>query len=230
MLKSIGSRFLFLFLLLPAISWAQDEDWRPSSVRVGADVFGLVKTAVSTGYNRQELQGDIDFNKYFFVLDLGREEMDNSEKGFTHSTKGTFYRAGIDVNLTPYNQNRDVVFFGLRYAHANFDESLVFDYTVPYWGASAVDVANNNINANWIEAVFGMKVKVWKQFYLGYTLRGKFGRNIKGAESLVPYAVPGYGVVSDGGNFGFGYHIYYKLAFRNKAIPLRPKISKKTLK
>ncbi|MEQ8533706.1 MAG: DUF6048 family protein [Imperialibacter sp.] len=230
MLKSTASPLLLFLLLLPIISRAQDEDWRPSAVRVGADVFGLAKTALTDGYNRQEIQADIDFNKYFFVLDLGREEIDNSAEGFTHTTNGTFYRAGVDVNLTPYNPNKDVVFFGLRYAHATFDESLAFDYAVPYWGSASVDVTNAGLSAYWIEAVFGMKVKVWKQFYMGYTLRGKFGQKTKGAETLIPYTVPGYGVVTDGGNFGFGYHIYYKLAFRDKAVPLRPKDSKKKLK
>ena len=230
MSKFTGSRLLLAFCLLPALCGAQDVDWRPSAIRAGVDVFGLGKTAFVDGYNRQEVQGDIDFNKYFLVVDLGREAMDNSGDGFTHRTSGSFYRIGIDANLTPYNKNRDLVFFGLRYARATFSESLSFDYNNLYWGPDAVRVSNDNLGAGWIEAVFGMKVKVWKQFYMGYTFRGKFGNNIKGAQSLVPYAVPGYGVVTDGGAFSFGYHVYYRLAFRDKPVPLRPKTSKKALK
>lgn len=227
MLRYISKIWL---LLAPCFAMGQDVDWRPSAIRAGVDVYGLGKTAFSGGYNRQEVQGDIDFNKYFFVLDLGRESIDNSGDGYTQKASGSYFRAGVDVNLTQYSPNRDVVFFGLRYAQSSFDESLRFDYYVPYWGPGAVDETNNNLTARWIEAVFGMKVKVWKQLYMGYTLRAKIANSIKGAESLVSYQVPGYGVVTGSGTFGFGYHIYYRLPFRDKPVPLRPKASQKNLK
>jgi len=230
MSKYINRSFACYLLLLGPVCVGQDQDWRPSSLRAGVDVVGFGRTLLSDTYARQEFQADIDFNSYFLVVDVGREEMDHSGEGFNHTTNGAFYRVGIDVNMTPYNANRDLAFFGLRYAHASFDEALAFNYEAPYWGPEQVGVSNNGIASNWMEAVIGIKVKLWRQFYLGYTLRAKIFNNISGAGSLVPYAVPGYGVVRDSGNVGFGYHLYYRLAFRDKAVPLRPSVTKKTLK
>jgi len=228
--KYINRSIVCYLLLLGPVCAGQDQDWRPSAIRVGAEVVGFGRTFLSDTYAKQEFQADVDFNKYFLIVDLGREEIDHSGEGFTHTTNGAFYRVGIDVNMTPYNANRDLVFFGLRYAHASFDETLNFNYQAPYWGPEPVAVSNTGIGSNWMEAVIGIKVKLWKQLYMGYSLRAKVFNGIPEAGSLVPYAVPGYGVVRDNGNFGFGYHLFYRFAFRDKPVPLRPKSPKKTLK
>lgn len=222
MYRSLGKTGLGLLLFIPLLVNAQEKDWRPSAVRVGADVYGLARTAFQNGYNRQEFQTDIDFYKYFLVVDAGREQIDHSGEGYTHDSRGSYYRIGIDVNFTPYNANRDIVFFGLRYAQATFSETLSFGYAVPYWGGSGIVSTNDGIRSQWMEGVMGIKVRIWQQLYMGYTIRAKVFNSITGAGSLVPYEVPGYGKVGTGGSFGFGYHVYYRLAFRNKAIPIKP--------
>ncbi len=223
MFKFFGKACLIFFLLAPFGSAAQEKDWRPSAVRVGTDVFGFGKSALQQGYTRQEFQADIDFYKYFLVVDAGRESVDLSDERYMHESTGSFYRIGVDVNFTPYNANRDIFFFGVRYARASFSETLTFGYGVPYWGVSSVTSTNQGISSQWMEGVIGIKVRVWQQLYMGYTVRAQLFNSIKGAGSLVPYQVPGYGVLSSGGSFGFGYHVFYRLAFRDKAIPIKPK-------
>lgn len=223
MLKFSGKLLFCILSLAPSFAFSQEKDWRPSAVRAGVDVYGLGRSALEGGYTRQEIQGDIDFYRYFAVVDLGREALEHATNAYGYNSRGTYYRLGLDVNLTPYNANRDVVFFGFRYAASTFNESLRFAYDVPYWGVEDVLSRNDGIKSRWIEAVAGIKVRVWQQLYMGYTIRAKLFNSIRGAGSLVPYEIPGYGLNNGGSNFGFGYHVYYRLAFRDKAIPLKPK-------
>ena len=45
----------------------------------------------------------------------------------------------------------------------------------------------------WAELTSGIKVKVWKYFWLGATARFKFGLDLDGNGPLQSYDVPGFG-------------------------------------
>ena len=66
--------------------------------------------------------------------------------------------------------------------------------------------------------VTGLKIRVVKQLYLGFTLRYKLFMSTSGAEDLRPYYIPGFGKNIGTSAFGFNYYVSYRLPFRKKII------------
>jgi hypothetical protein len=200
-----------------------ERDFKPSAINFGLDVLGLARTSLSTGFTRIEAQGDIDIDKYFFVLDLGHEATSISNSDFSYSNSGNYFRAGIQANIMPYNPNRDFLFVGLRYARSQFSDEIVFQNEFDKWGEKIFSYKNNGLTAHWWEVTLGMKVKVLERLYFGYTIRYKLAKNISGFGELIPRNLPGFGRADKSSSAGFSYYILYHLPFRDKPIPKKPK-------
>jgi phosphoribosylformimino-5-aminoimidazole carboxamide ribonucleotide (ProFAR) isomerase len=58
----------------------------------------------------------------------------------------------------------------------------------------------------------GIKVNVYKNFYMGWSLRYRIRMNIKKAEHTEPWYIPGFGK-NNSTNLGVTYSLIYKLPF-----------------
>jgi hypothetical protein len=231
--------FASLLIILPLLAYGQDKkaaevtappkvDFAPSAIRVGVDLFGLGTTLIKPEKTKYEIQGDIDLHKYFFSLDLGREQTTHSGPQFDYLSSGSYFRAGVDFNLTPYNPDRSTIFLGLRYAAASYKEELQYNVSDTIWqGADPINIDNTGLSARWIELVGGMKVRVMQGMYLGYTARYKMYKRINGSPLLDTYDLPGYGLGWKNTNLDFSFYMYYRLSFRYKPVPVKPKDKKK---
>ena len=195
------------------------RDFKPSAIRFGIDLFGLGRTIGSKGFSQYEGQLDIDFYRYFFVIDYGMESNEFNSSEYNYNNSGTYYRVGVQANLTQYNKDRNIIFFGLRYARAAFEDKLSNFIETNRWGSAQFEVSNNQINANWFEMNLGMKGQVFKNLYVGYTVRFKFAKGTSDTPDLSPHLIPGFGKYSKGSNLGFNYYIQYRIPFRKKPIP-----------
>ena len=200
-----------------------ERDFKPSAINFGLDVLGLARTSTSAGFTRIEAQGDIDIDRYFFVLDMGHEATSISNSNYSYSNSGNYFRAGIQANMMPYNPNRDFLFVGLRYARSRFSDEIVFQDEFDKWGAKNFSFKNNGLTARWWEVTLGMKVKVLKSLYFGYTIRYKLAKKISDFGELIPRNLPGFGRADKSSSAGFSYYILYHLPFRDKPIPKKPK-------
>lgn len=217
------SSILLLFLVNISLAQKAERDYKPSAIRVGANAFGLLQTAYKGDFTRIEGQMDIDLHHMFFVMDLGYEKNLSSSNDFNYENKGSYYRIGIQANIQPYNENRNVLFFGLRYARASFKDKLDFTNSTDLFGNTQFSLVNDNLRANWLELNMGMKVKIAQQLYFGYTIHFKFGQAFSGNGELTPSVVPGFGKSNKSSAAGFSYYIAYRIPFRDKPIPIRPK-------
>ena len=199
------------------------RDFKPSAVNFGLEVLGLARTITSSGFSQFEAQGDIDFDRYFFVVDIGREQNSLSNSDFNYLNRGSYFRTGIQINMMPYNPDRNFMFFGFRYARSIFSDEIAYEFEYDKWGQQVFDSKNDGVSARWFELNMGMKVKVHKNIYFGYTLRFKLARKLTGYNELVPRNIPGFGRAIKTSNAGFNYYILYHLPFRNKVVPPRPK-------
>ena len=66
--------------------------------------------------------------------------------------------------------------------------------------------------------VSGLKIRVVKQLYLGFTIRYKLFMSVKNVEEFKPYYVPGFGKNISTSAFGFNYYVTYRLPFRKKIV------------
>lgn len=230
MWKYIFSLLLLITAALPVLSQSdtvrvrQEADWAPSALRVGTEVTGPLFGLFSEDLSQYEITADVDFHKYFLVADYGYERRIREGEDFRFETNGTYWRAGVDMNFLATDPSRSVLFFGLRYARASFSGDLTFmqsDSVV--FGQGDINYTFQDYTAQWGEAVVGLKVQVFSNFYLGMTGRFKFAINIDGELAVSAYEVPGFGVADDNSSFGLDYYIYYRIPWRNKPIPPKNK-------
>lgn len=195
------------------------RDFKPSAVKIGIDAFGLGRTAFTSDFSHFEAQVDIDFHRYFLVVDFGNERNTISSNDFTYNNEGSYFRLGLQANMTQFNKNGNIIFFGLRYARSSFKDDLTFTESTDHFGTATSSVSNANLSSRWFEINTGMKVHVLKNFFLGYTLRVKLIKSNSASDELSPYIIPGFGLARKGGNIGFNYYVLYRIPFRKKAIP-----------
>lgn len=200
-----------------------ERDFKPSAVNVGMEGIGLGRTGISSGFTQLEAQADIDFDRYFLVVDLGHERNSIANDAFNYSNNGNYLRIGVQVNMMPYNPNRNFFFFGFRYAKSNFSDQIHYSKAFEKWGQKDISLANNGVSARWYEMTMGLKVKVLERLYFGYTLRYKIGKKMSGFDELMPRNIPGFGRASKSSNAGFNYYFLYHIPFRDKPVPKKPK-------
>ncbi|MEQ9301319.1 MAG: DUF6048 family protein [Cyclobacteriaceae bacterium] len=227
-----------LWLLCPILLMAQEQDqlqdsvtsfkrprikpdFRPSAIRFGTGLYSIGNTIVENGERTFEVQGDIDFHRYFATLELGLQDTDLVGTNFNYSGTGSYYRVGIDMNLTPFNPDRNTIFLGMRYARSRFQETLNYDASDSVWQDVQLEESHEGMSSRWLEITGGMKVRVWQNLSIGYIIRYKIFRKINGVPELDNYIVPGYGLARKNTNMGFGFYVHYRLAFRYKPVPIK---------
>ena len=196
--------------------------WKPTALRLGVDISRLTLSLLEKDARFFEANGDLQFGRYLLAAELGTgRQQRNYLDQLAYQVRGTYFRLGADINLIPENKENNVLFVGLRYGRSSYAEQLYTTYTDPVFsttdavqGSFPVEIEDREANARWFEGVAGMKARVWKGFFLGYTLRYKLALKTNGTASFASYEVPGFGKVGDGNTFAFNYHIFYRIPFK----------------
>jgi hypothetical protein len=71
--------------------------------------------------------------------------------------------------------------------------------------------SNDALSGSWFELNAGLKARIYKPLYMGFTVRYKFLLNVQGAETLRPYFVPGFGRYIDNNTWGFSYYLSFRI-------------------
>jgi len=206
----------------PADTLVQHNKFLPTGIRIGTDILGLARTAYDDTFDGWELNADVDFYRYYFVVDYGYWARDYvTDEGF-YSNGGDYARIGVDVNFLTKDPDKNMFFFGMRYGRSTFSEDLVVAKIDPVWGPVSTTLTNSNVNAEWFELTTGLRVKIWKVIWLGYTARLKFGLSTDDTPDMLPHDVPGYGRADQDSYWGFNYQLFIRLPVRKSTtIPLK---------
>jgi hypothetical protein len=218
-----------LLVLLSYTVSAQDVDslkvkpsFIPTGVRVGTDVIAIIKSSYDNTFKGWEAHADIDFHRYYFTLDYGYGARTFITESSSYANNGNYWRIGADVNFLKKDPDRNMFFVGLRYGASTFSEDLSVVKNDPVWGSLNGDFSNTNVNAHWFELTTGLRVKIWKVIWLGYTARLKFALKTGATPDMLPYDVPGYGRADEESYWGFNYQIFVRLPVRKStSIPLK---------
>lgn len=188
----------------------------PSAIRIGTDAGRLGISVLDPDRRQFELNADMDVYKYFITLDYGNWKTHLNGNSFDYSMTGNYFRTGIDYNFIFQDPDNHVIFFGLRYGWAAFDDTFNYNITDPYYGTGGGQMSKQGNKANWLEMTAGIKIRIWKGLYMGWSGRMKFGLNLDAPGYFTSYEIPGYGKTGLNSNWGLSYNIYYRLAFRDK--------------
>jgi hypothetical protein len=196
----------------------------PTGVRIGTDLISIVKTRTQDNFTGWEVNGEIDFSRYYFVLEYGKWGRDLNSDSAAYSNLGRYWRAGVDVNFLTKDPDRNVFSLGLRYGRSRFSEWMNVSRYDAIWGHLNDSFFHSDVNASWLELTTGLRVKIWKIFWIGYTGRLKFALNAGVTREMLPYDVPGFGTADKETTWGFNYYLLIRLPIR-KAPPL-PSVDK----
>jgi hypothetical protein len=147
---------------------------------------------------------------------MGHWERIFSGDNDSYQNSGNYMRAGIDVNFLKTDMDKNMFFIGARYAWGTFSENLTVEIDDPVWGPSIETYTNNDVKAGWLELTTGLRVKMYKFFWMGYTARYKFGLTTNESSNLLPSDVPGYGRTNKDSTWGFNYQLLFRIPVRKK--------------
>lgn len=188
----------------------------PNGIRIGTDLVSIAKSSLKEDYKEYQLQADIDFYRYFLNVGFGTLEQTLRNESGDYTVEGKYFRVGPDINFLHRDPDKSALFFGVRYSFTTFSDRLNYSYENPFFGDGINTVSNTDLKANWFEMVTGMKVKMWKMVWLGYTARFKFAVDTFENNDLIPTVVPGYGPADEKSAWAINYYLIIRIPVRKE--------------
>lgn len=192
----------------PVIVWAEDtviktrsKPLQPlySGIYIGANFFDAILQAAGQSYGSYDLWGQVSLHNWVLpTIEVGLGFADSSPKGknFTYKCSPSFYcKIGADYNFL-YNSNPDYSpFVGFRAGISSFNYNIEnITINSEYWGeTSHLSLTGQKSTAFYGEALAGLRVKIWKNFSMGWSIRYKFPFHISQGKTSEPWFIPGYG-------------------------------------
>ncbi len=195
-------------------------------IRLGIDISQPIISLFEKEKNHTavELVGDIRIKKnYYIATEMGYESRDSKEDFFAFSTKGNFFKIGVNRNFYEnWGEMNNEVYIGIRYATAFFSHTLTsrtprssLNYfpSVP----NNEKIAFQNLSAHWAEFVLGIKVETFSNLFIGLNAQFKALITSKQPDNFKNLYIPGFREVSDNNlGFGFTYTISYLIPIIKK--------------
>ncbi len=205
---------------------------QPYGIRAGIDLSRLAKNFYNSEYSGLELTGDYRLSQNLYIAaELGNEKNTRQEDQYNFTTTGSYGKLGIDFNVYEnwYGMNNSI-FIGGRYAYSTFKHKInnyqIYN-TSRYWNDDFITGVENlsefdGLSASWLEFVFGTKVELFNNLYLGASVRLGYLVSNTRDEQFANIWIPGFNKTTEGSNFGTGYN--YTISY---LIPLYRKAKKK---
>lgn len=171
-------------------------------------------------YGNYEIAAALDLhNRFFPVWEVGIGYADNTPEGlnFTYRTHPSLYnRVGMNYNFGYNNDAMSFFYIGLRYGFSIFSydiDNITMESS--YWDETeSLQIKGQHSWAHWGELLGGLRVQVYKNFYMGWTVRYRMVFGYKKNAASEPWFIPGLGPKSS--PFGFTYTIGYRFSFGKK--------------
>ena len=195
-------------------------------LRVGADIGKLIRTSLDDDYTGFEIIADYRLKKKLYLAgEIGTEEKTNITDYLNTTTKGSYFKAGIDYNLYQNWLNMDnMIFTGFRVGASSFSHTLnsfnVYS-TNQYWGeqfTSNTPQKFDGLTAIWAEFILGLKAEIFNNLYIGLNVQLKALVSETEPDNFQNIYIPGFNKTYDSSRIGAGYS--YTISYR---IPLYKK-------
>lgn len=197
-------------------------------VRVGVDLYKLTRGLYDENYKGIELVGDYRLSKnYYAAAEIGSEDKTTEDDRLNTTTKGTYLKVGFDYNVYEnWLDMENIISIGLRGGFSTFSQELNSYKTYnpyPYWGQMPWITSGetfNGLTAGWIEVVAGVKVKVYNNIFVGFSLRiNTLVYDKKPSDDFQNLYIPGFNRTY-AGNFGagFNYTVTYFIPLYKKVV------------
>jgi hypothetical protein len=187
---------------------------------IGVEIAGLGSYLLGSDILNTEIAVQANLkNRFLPVIEVGYGKADaiNDGNNLHYKTSAPYFRIGMDYNVF-YKKTHlpGYLYVGLRYGMSSFS----YDVDGPsmtdpnYGGEISYPFAYSGMksSASWLEGVFGLKVKIYKGFCMGWSVRYKMRMSVEGHDNSIPWYVPGFGK-NAGSSFNLTYNLIYNLPF-----------------
>jgi len=190
-----------------------------NGIRLDLDLVPLANTVLSTNETfsyEVALQTDLK-HKYFPVVEIGYGGADRiSSTNIAYKTNAVFGRVGLDFNIMKEKKSvkptNNLFLAGVRVGFSSFNYDIT-NVTIAndYWGEN-LTLNYENIPATkvWIEFVAGMRVEIFKNVFLGWTVKNKSTSSQDVSGKFTPWYIPGFGKNTGNANWEVNYCVGYK--------------------
>jgi hypothetical protein len=221
-----------VFVFLPFWASAQVDSllqtdkknkYLPTGLRISTDALSIARNFYDDTFSGWEVNADVDLNRFYFTVDYGNWSRTFDADSNDYSNDGRYFRIGADVNFLTKDPERNMFFLGLRYGRSVFSEELILIDSDDLWGIKTETYTNNNVHASWFELTTGIKVKIYRAIWMGYTVRFKLGLSTGDTPNMLPHDIPGYGRTDKESYWGFNYQIMFRIPVRKQPPFIPPK-------
>jgi hypothetical protein len=207
------SGLLIIWFILPSAA----QEGRIKGIRIGYDLSRSTLQYLQPERKAFEISGDFEIKQnYYLTAEYGQQIVDMKNPGYDYVSDGYYARMGLDYNFSKNKKDvnaYEMVFGGLRYGYANYSHqatNIIFQSN--YWGTETLNsLPEFNMNAHWFEVVAGVRGELFKNFFIGWSFRGRVMIWQKKDSAMYTYNIPGYGKGNKKSQVGFNYSVYYRI-------------------
>jgi hypothetical protein len=213
MLKYCFSILLFFVCFFSASAQAG----RIKGVRFGYDLSRAALPYIERERKGFEFSTDFEVKlNYYATAEYGQQKVSFKKTGYDYNSDGYYFRLGFDYNYSKNNKDitqYEMVFGGIRFGYSNYShEAANISIAENYWGTETVAVLPPvSLTAHWFEVTAGIRGELFKNFFVGWSFRGRVMLWQKKDANMYAYNIPGYGAGNKKSQLGFNYSIYYRI-------------------
>jgi hypothetical protein len=221
-LKYTSGLLLLLILLSSSLKAQEHADsamipgTRLRGFRIGYDLASLALLYFEP--QRMIYTVSVDYEAWqdiYPVIEAGYQSVRIEEDKYRYESGGFFARAGLDVNLMQYERPDvyDMIYGGLRYGISNFnhradDIFIQEDYFGDFVNGS---IPESRITAHWISLAGGIRVELFNNFFIGWSVLANLKLAVGDAGNMAPYNIPGFGPGDKKASLVIKYSIEYRI-------------------
>lgn len=193
-------------------------------VTIGVNIWEPALRLLGQDYGLTEVWGELSLhNRFKPIVEIGLGSASHTPDNGSYKYKSCvspYFRVGMNYNFM-FKSSPDYSFYGgLRYGIApSFSYEVTnVQPTSDYWGETTpFNVPSQRSTVGYFEIVMGLKVLIYKNFSLGWSVKYHSilheSNNIYGK----PWYIPGFG--SRGSSLSAGFSLMYTIPIKKKAAP-----------
>lgn len=206
---------VYLFTQLDTVQKVKSGPKYPvyNGMSLGLNFFDGVMKLVGQDHMSFDITADVSlWNWLFPVAEFGVGLADAHPEDGNYHYKGlpSFYgKIGFNYNFL-YKSSPDYqVFVGFRAGYSAFRYQISdIDISSDYWGQTNLfELPTQKAQCLYGEALAGLKVKIYRNFFMGWTVRYRFKFHEKRGADSKPWFIPGYGSQP----FGFTFSLIWNI-------------------
>lgn len=232
------TKALVIILLCSSSVFSQTEEQETATdttailqkygLRLGADISKVARSFFDDNYQGFEINGDYRLTQRLYIAgELGNEERILENEVLNTTSKGSYFKAGVDINLYKnWLDMENMIYSGFRVGASTFSQTLnsytIYDVNSQYFGEQFT-VTNpeetTGLSAIWGELIMGIKAEVFTNLFMGLNVQLKFLVTENSPSDFENLYIPGFNRTYDSGSIGagFGYNISYLIPIYKKA-------------